>query len=303
MKAILFTIAMAIAVTTFAQQKNKNKMEQKLKVIVFKGETATVNSYIFSNGKSQIIMDVLRSSAEAKELAKQIKANKLPLTHILISHGHPDHYLGMDVLLKEFPTVKIVVATQAIKEDIKNFSVWMESVGWLDAEVNLKAKTDKNPDGFDYDKNITVLNDNKLTLDGGGALLLETMYNPAEAEHLTTVFSKDLNALFTSDFCYNDVHLWLGTGVDKKHIQNWKNQLADFKKKYATSKPTIYPGHGKKSDVTLFDKVIQYITDFEKVTSKATTKKQAMDEMIKLYPTWKQADFLLLYSVDFHVKE
>jgi glyoxylase-like metal-dependent hydrolase (beta-lactamase superfamily II) len=303
MKAILTIIATAMILNASKATQNNSKMETSLKVTVFKGQTATVNSYIFSNGTSQIVMDVLRSSKEAQELAQQIKANHLPLTHILITHGHPDHYLGMDVLLKAFPKAKIVVANQDIKNDIKGFSQWMESVGWLDGEPNLKPKSEKNQQGFDYDNNINVLNTNELTLEGGGTLQLETRYNPAEAEHLTTVFSKDLNALFTSDFCYNDVHPWLGVGVDKNHIQNWKNQLNDFKAKYAPSNPTIYPGHGDKSDITLFDKVLNYINTFEKITSTAKDKKQAMEAMIKLYPTWQQADFLLFHSVDFHVKE
>ena len=42
-----------------------------------------------------------------------------------------------------------------------------------------------------------------------------------------------MNALFTSDFCYNGVHLWLGQGVGKVQIRNWKTQLNAFKKQYA----------------------------------------------------------------------
>jgi glyoxylase-like metal-dependent hydrolase (beta-lactamase superfamily II) len=303
MKRIVIIMLVAIVTTSFIIFKSNHKMKNNLKVSVFKGQSASVNSYIFSNGKSQIVMDVLRSSDEAKQLTQQIKKANLPLTHILISHGHPDHYIGMDILHREFPDAKIVVATQEIKNDIIGFSQWMESVGWLDGEVNLKPKSEKNRNGFDYENIINVLKDNKLTLDDGGTLELEVQYNPAEAEHLTTIYSKDLNALFTSDFCYNEVHLWLGTGVDKIHIQNWKNQLAAFKTKYSKLNPIVYPGHGEKSDITLFDTVIKYIETFEKVTSKAKTKNEAIKEMQTLYPTWKQADFLLLHSVDFHVQE
>jgi glyoxylase-like metal-dependent hydrolase (beta-lactamase superfamily II) len=303
MKNVLITVVCALAFGACAAHLKSEKMDNKLTVEVFKGKAASVNSYLFSNGVSQIVMDVLRSSEEAKELAQRIKSKNLPLTHILITHGHPDHYTGMDVLSKAFPNAKIVVATQDIKNDIKGFSTWMESVGWLDAEANLKPKSDKNPNGFDYDNKISVLPTKQLTLVGGGTLELETDFLAAEAEHLTTVYSTSLNALFTSDFCYNDVHLWLGTGVGKPQIANWKNQLAVFKTKYAAAKPTIYPGHGEKSDISLFDKVTEYINTFESITGKAKTKKEAMTEMKKRYPTWEQADFLLLYSVDFHVQE
>ncbi|MEO1013307.1 MAG: MBL fold metallo-hydrolase [Bacteroidota bacterium] len=206
-------------------------MEKTLTVDVFKGKEASVNSYLFSNGKSLMVMDVLRSTEDAKELAAFIKTKALPLTHILITHGHPDHYIGMDHLKKVFPDVEIMVSNEETKQDIIGFSTWMESVGWLEGEPDLKPKSDTNATGFDYENQISVLDKGTFTLEGGGTLEIRNDYNPAEAEHLTTVFSKDLNAFFTSDFCYNGVHLWLGQGVDASHIKNWKTQLNIFKHK------------------------------------------------------------------------
>jgi glyoxylase-like metal-dependent hydrolase (beta-lactamase superfamily II) len=303
MKSLFTAIATFVMISSYATIQKKSVKTNKLSVEVFKGKSASVNSYLFSNGKSLLVMDVLRSSEDAKLLVELIKSKKLPLNQILITHGHPDHYTGIDLLHNEFPKAKIVVASQEIKNDIKGFSTWMESVGWLDKEPALKPKSDKNPNGFDYDNLISVLKSNKIELNGGGVLDLETAYNPAEAEHLTTVFSKDLNAFFTSDFCYNNVHPWLGTGVDDLHIQNWKKQLQLFKAKFAKTNLVVYPGHGEKSTIKLFDIVEKYILDFEKVTSNAKTKKEAMAKMQEIHPTWEQADFLLLYSVDFHVKE
>ena len=273
----------------------------KLTLDVYKGETAHVNTYLFSNGKSIVAMDVQRSSAEAKKLAQLIKSKGLPLTHIFVSHGHPDHYTGMDVLKKEFPNVKIVVATDKIKDDISGFSTWMESVGWLDAEPNLKPRTAENPDGFDYDGQIHTLNTSSFTLEGGGTLEINTDFLPAEANHLTTLYSKELNGLFTADWCYNGVHLWFGQGVDSEHVANWRRQLLKFKEKYGDSDITIYPGHGDKTDAKIFDTLIKYIDDFNATVAASKTEEEAMNKMKALYPTYKEADFLLLNSVKYHM--
>ena len=280
---------------------DKVKSMKNLQVEVFKGKEASVNSYLFSNETSIIVMDVLRNSPEAMELAAFIKAKALPLTHIFITHGHPDHYIGMDVLSKAFPKAKIVVASQEIKADILGFSNYMESIGWLEAEPNMKPKTAENQEGFDYQGKIDVLDAQELTLEGGGTLEINTDYRSAEAEHLTTVFSKDLNALFTSDFCYNGVHLWLGPGVDQSHIEHWKEELRKMKEKYIDTGVTIYPGHGAPSSPVLFDRVLQYINDFQETIAVTTSKEQAMSRMREIYPDWEQDDFLLLYSVDFHM--
>ena len=275
--------------------------QYSLTVEVFKGREASVNSYLFSNGTSLLVMDVLRSTEDAIQLTDFIKQKKLPLTTILITHGHPDHYIGMNHLKKVFPEAKIITAIPEIKQDIINFSQWMESVGWLDNEPELKPKSDVNPKGFDYENQIHVLRSNSFTLEGGGTLELKTDYASAEAEHLTTVYSEDLNALFTSDFCYNGVHLWLGQGVDADHISNWKVQLQNFKNQYQNSEITIYPGHGKSSSTNLFDVVLQYISDFESTIENSKTKQEAFAKMKALYSNWEQADFLLHYSIDYHM--
>lgn len=274
-----------------------------IQVDIYKGEIATVNSYIFSNGKSLIVMDVQRATSEAKKLAETIKAKNLPLTHILVTHGHPDHYIGMDWLLKEFPEAQVVVANENIKRDIIGFSTWMESVGWLDAEPALKPKTETNPDGFDYVNNITVLQGDTLEFEGGGSLQLETDYKPAESDHSTTIYVEDLNGFFSSDFGYHGIHLWMGNGVTDKHIQNWKDELIAFEAKYGDKNPTVYPGHGDPTDMKVFRNMLEYIENFQRITANASSKESAIAEMKKLYPNYKEADFLLKYSVDFHVQE
>ncbi|MES9826479.1 MAG: MBL fold metallo-hydrolase [Candidatus Thiodiazotropha endolucinida] len=274
-----------------------------IQVDIYKGKIATVNSYIFSNGESQIVMDVQRATSEAKKLTKVIKAKGLPLTHILITHGHPDHYTGMDWLLKEFPAAMVVVANGSIKQDIIGFSTWMESIGWLDAEPSLKPKSDKNPNGFDYENNITVLEGDTLEFVGGGVLTLQTHYEPSESEHLTTVYVEDINGLFTADFVYNKVHLWMGSGVTDAYIDNWRAQLVKFEDEYEDRKPTIYPGHGEPTDMSIFAELIQYIDDFRRITTSVTSREEAMTKMEKLYPDYGESSFLLKNSVDFHVSK
>ncbi len=277
-----------------------------LTVDVFKGGFATVNSYIFSNGKSLIVLDVQRKTYEAAKLVKLIKAKNLPLTHILISHGHTDHFTGMPLMRKEFPGAKIVVANEAIKKDIKDYAIYMNTGGETDAEPALerplRPKTPENPDGFDYENYIQVLDQNSLTLEGGGILELTTDYKPAEAKHIATVYSKDLNALFLSDFGYNGVHHWQGDDITLGLIANWREELGRIKEIYTARNPTIYPGHGHPTDMNMFDDMIQYIDDYVRIVTEATSREEAMSKMIALYPDHGEADFFLKYSIENHVK-
>ena len=268
---------------------------------VYKGIEASVNAYLFYDEESSVLVDCLRNSIEAKELAKLIKSKNKTLTHILITHGHPDHYIGMNVMKQEFPEAQIVVARQEIKNDIISFSEWMESVGWLEKEPAMKPKSVINTAGFDYENNISVLKAKELRLAKGARLQINSDYASAECEHLTTIYSEDLNAFLTGDFCYNLVHLWLA--VSKENIINWKRQLDIFKKEYSILYPIIYPGHGKFTDISLFDEVKQYIENFEETITISKNRNDAMERMKAIYPNYQEADFLLFNSVNALIPE
>ena len=278
-----------------------------LEVEMFRGGFASVNSFIFSNGKSQIVMDVQRKSYEADRLIARVKAKHLPLTHILITHGHTDHFTGMARFRAEFPDARIVVATEEIKRAIKAYAIYMDSGGETGAEPALepalKPKTPANPGGFDYENVIEVLPSHTFTLAGGGTLELTTDYLPAEADDMTTVYSPELNALFLSDFGYNRVHLWLGDDISRQDIANWKSELGRIKQGYAARNPTVYPGHGAVTDMSMFDTVMRYLDDYTRITLGAKTRAEAMAQMTTLYPEWGEADFFLKYSLENHVKE
>lgn len=278
-----------------------------LEVDMHRGGFATVNSFIFSNGKTQIVMDVQRKSYEADRFIERVKAKKLPLTHILITHGHTDHFTGMARFRQAFPEARIVVATEEIKRAIKAYAVYMDSGGETGAEPALepalKPKTPHNPGGFDYENWIEVLPSKTLTLDGGGTLELTTDYLPAEADYMTTVYSPELNAIFLSDFGYNRVHLWLGDDISRQDIANWKTELGRIKREYTARNPTVYPGHGEVTDMSMFDVVMRYLDDYTRITLAAKTRSEAMAQMTALYPGWGEADFFLKYSLENHVKE
>lgn len=274
----------------------------KPEVTVFVGQDMPVNSYILNDGTSIVVIDVQRSSKDGMALAEKIRATGLPLTQIIITHGHPDHYLGLGAMHAAFPKAEIVVAAAVIKQEIMGFTAWMEGQGWLEAEPAMKRKSAGFADGFDYAGLIKVAEANFIRMSGGERLDLSIDYLPSEAEHITTVYSKSLNAVFSSDLVYDKVFLWMGPGVDAAHLTNWKTNLQKMQQE-AGKKLTIYPGHGPAGDTSLLQKNLDYIETFERVVAEADSKEEAIGKMKAAYPGWESADFLLQYSIDFHVQK
>jgi len=273
-----------------------------ISVETYEGTFATVNSFIVSNGKSLVIIDAQRKSDEAEKLVARVKRYHLPVTDIVITHGHTDHFTGMPVLLKAFPAARIVVAKEAIRRDIKNYAIYMGASGATAAEPvlepALRPRTTAIPDGFDYERTIHVLPGNSLVMDGGGRLELTANYKPTEAPHMTTIYIPAVNALFLSDLGYNHVHFWMGDDLSREAILNWRAALESVLARYKDLNPTVYPGHGPPGDLSIVKAGIGYIDDILRVTTPPTTRARAFSEMIKLYPDYKERDFFLKYSLE-----
>jgi len=272
----------------------------QIKIERFAGREANVNAYILFNATHAIVVDSLRNREEASELAQAIRASGRRLQAVFVTHGHPDHYIGSRTLKEAFPEARILVASDAIKADTLGFSRWMDDVGWLDKQPQMKPKSEKAPDGFDYEAQIEVLRGDRLALEGGGVLEIRSDYPATECGHLSTVFVPEERALLTSDLVYHGVHAWAGQGVLREHLANWVQVLGELKARYADSDVRVYPGHGAPSDPALFDRMRLYLDDFVSAVSSEPTNAAAMDRMKRLYPGFEQEGFLLAQSIAFH---
>jgi glyoxylase-like metal-dependent hydrolase (beta-lactamase superfamily II) len=264
------------------------------------GREANVNAYLIRNETHLVVIDSLRNREEAAELATKIRATGKTLQAIFVTHGHPDHYIGSRTLKEAFPQARILVASEAIKNDAIGFSTWMESVGWLDKQPQMKPRSDATPDGFDYAGEIEVLASDRLELIGGGVLEIRADYPPTECGHMATVFVPEVRTLFTSDLCYHGVHAWAGQGVEREHITNWTRVLGDLKAAYGELALRVLPGHGADTDPSIFDRMRIYLADFISAVTSEKTNDAAIERMKRLYPGFAQEDFLLAQSVAFH---
>ncbi|MBC8104154.1 MAG: MBL fold metallo-hydrolase, partial [Cytophagales bacterium] len=74
------------------------------------------NSYLIFGEREALLFDVVQTRRDASQLADRITASRRRLTTIFISHAHPDHYLGLDVLASRFPRARVVALPEVVAD-------------------------------------------------------------------------------------------------------------------------------------------------------------------------------------------
>src|ERR1700730_11771029 len=84
------------------------------------------NSHLISGASEAILFDVFMLHSDTTHIADGILESGKTLTTVMISHAHPDHFMGLDVITERFGQARIV-ATPNVVLDIRKDGPWMVS--------------------------------------------------------------------------------------------------------------------------------------------------------------------------------
>jgi putative intracellular protease/amidase/glyoxylase-like metal-dependent hydrolase (beta-lactamase superfamily II) len=205
------------------------------------------NAWLVMNDEHAVLLDTACNDAsDGERLVSFVKASGRRLQAVILSHGHPDIWLGVRSLKEAFPAAPIYVASPAVRDDIVEMAGIIESAGLL-ASPELSAKR------FDYREAIQVLGSSTLKLEGSPSVTFELTVTREPSEHtrLTTVYVPELDTLLVSDLAYNRVHSWAGVGVSRPALVSWLGQLDELVTRHANGSVRVLPGHGEPADANL----------------------------------------------------
>lgn len=237
------------------------------------------NSYLVSGQSEAVLFDVFMLHSDTVRLADEISRSGKTLTTVLISHAHPDHFMGLDVIVDRFPNAR-VVATSNVIADIKSDAPWMLAM--------LQAKL--GPDGPGRLVIPEALDGAVLTVDGRELRVVE--YGECEGKHIAAVYIPDLKAMLSADLIYNDAHLYL----QERHIEGWLARLDELEAFAARCVDTIYPGHGGAAGLELIERNRAYMREFLRAV-KSGDSNTATQMMLDKYPEYHVRQFLTAFSI------
>jgi glyoxylase-like metal-dependent hydrolase (beta-lactamase superfamily II) len=237
------------------------------------------NSYVISGQSEAILFDVVQLHSEAAQLADTIATSGKTLKTVMISHAHPDHFLGLDVIAERFPQAR-VVSTANVVADIK------ENGPWIFALLQKKL----GPEGPTRLVVPEILAEPVLKIEGNKMDVVE--FAEGESRHIASVYVPGIKALLAADLVYNNAHLYL----QERHLESWLRRLDELEE-FATNRVSaIYPGHGAPGDLGLIEQTRVYLRDFAEAV-KSGDAKTAEQRILAKYPDYHVRQFLTVFSI------
>ena len=217
-----------------------------------------VDSIVVMGDKGAVLIDAQMNVPNATKLANVIEATGRTLETIFISHHHPDHVLGLAVLMDRFPGAKPV--THA------NIRPMIEKT----AESYLGYMSKQAPDAFA--KRVVIpdaLSADHILLEGERLDILDPMHG--DTDLVSAVHIPALDTLVASDLAYTDCHVWLAENARAERLDLWRASLDRLE---AVGAGTVIAGHrleGSANDASAYAFTRAYLDKWQAALGSTTT--------------------------------
>lgn len=219
-----------------------------------------------------VLIDALITTAEATRLVEWIRANNKTLTTVYITHGHADHFFGLNTILAAFPNAKAVALAEVVpfaqqqvgEAAIRRWQTWLPN------------QFDEHPIVPEaMQERVIYLEDHEIRPVNVG----QSDTAPSSVVHIP-----DLDAVVGGDVAYNGIHCYLAY-TDHQKREGWLAALDTI----ASLNPRILvaghkdPNARDDDPAAILDATRTYIRDFDKAVTESATPQELIDTMMRLH--------------------
>lgn len=232
---------------------------------------ATANSLI-SGERDAVLIDTPLAAEDAQRVVDWIQAKEKNLTTIYITHGHGDHFFGLNTILSSFPTAKAVTRASVVPEAREQLSPELMQF-W---NAILPGQIPEHPIVPE------ALEEDMINVEGHEIRIVPVGSSDTIASTIAHVPS--LDAVVAGDVAYNGIHQWLFNS-DHEQRMGW---IASVEKIEALNPKIVVAGHqnpGTRNDdlTTILAGTKAYIRDFESSLARSRSAQELVDKMIALH--------------------
>ncbi|MBV8638259.1 MAG: MBL fold metallo-hydrolase [Candidatus Eremiobacteraeota bacterium] len=241
---------------------------------------------LFTGENEAVLIDALLTTAEASRLCEWIRAKNKELTTIYITHGHGDHFFGLNTILDAFPDAKAVTLSEIVPFCEQQVSA-AALAQWNASFPNQFAEHPIVPEAMQG-----------AAIDLEGHEIRPIVVGQSDTAPSSVVHARDIDAVAGGDVAYNGIHCWLAF-TDHEKREKWLAALDIID----SLKPKLLVAGHKDPNArdddpqSILNATRTYIRDFDKAVSESATPQELVDTMMRShrelgnpYTLWVAAD-------------
>lgn len=254
------------------------------------------NSTLFYGEHDAVLIDASQILSDSYRLVSEILPMRKRLTHIYVSHFHPDHHFGLAVLKFAFPDAKIVALPSVVKDIVFTSS----------DKVDLWAIDRFGPGEIPPMTTIPMpMPEPGLELEGEEIRFSDGW--EGDSINNSAVWVPSINVVCATDIAFHDCHIWpIESNVARRVA--WRKDIERLKEFDAR---IIIPGHCDEEKIRIMEEVaedtsrtytdcadwsIRYLEDYEEAYSTAKSAVDLVEGVYKRYPDMKAEDFAIQWQ-------
>jgi glyoxylase-like metal-dependent hydrolase (beta-lactamase superfamily II) len=221
--------------------------------------------------RDAVLVDTFLMQDQSVKLAQQIAETGKNLTHIYITHGHGDHFFGINAVKQQFPDAR-AVATASVTDRIAKTLAPDELEGFWRQRYPGQIPDDPG--------NAESLNGAPIELEGYPLIPIET--GSTDTAGTTGLQAPSIGLIAAGDVVYNGIHPYLAES-NRETRREWINALDTLDELDAR---VVVAGHkipDHDDDPQNIAATREYLRDFIRLDEETETPRALFDAMMELY--------------------
>ncbi len=228
-----------------------------------------ISATLISGERDAVLVDTFITLEQNRALAEWVVASGKNLTTIYATHGHGDHFFGVNTIRRSFPNARFVATREAISVMQRQLSPPLLEGFW-------RARF---PGQIDTTLAIAEeLHGDIIDLEGEEMVSIPTGHTDTYCT--TCLHVPSIGLVAAGDVAYNDVHIYLA----ESNTDSRKQWIAALNMIEGLKPIVVVAGHkrpGRADSPAIIEETRQY---FDRIAASNRTVAEIYSEMLALYP-------------------